>query len=321
MPLKRYLNTKIKPQYGALLKSRNGLLYNYGFTEGAGGSTKEDVDRIDSVLEGAAGWTRQGVNFPHTGSVVNRVNGQSLFVFPVSGTIELLFTPNNTFQNVGGNNDFYFFDTGERDLFSYSEGKWLFFLDLVQQESPAPTPSFVPQAGVTYHFLLTFGTSGSVLYIDGVQEATFSGTNGGSNTPTDLYIADRISFVSYSRDNDSVMSFFRVHEEEKTAAQALVMARAPWANYEYLRHASLAITPSVPDAPTNPAAVAGDEQNTITWTDAPTATSHNLYWSLSSPVTTGDNKIASVTTPYIHTGRTNGVEVFYAVAGVVVLHD
>ena len=68
-----------------------------------------------------------------------------------------------------------------------------------------------------------------------------------------------------------------------------------------------------PDAPTNPNAAGGDEEVTVSWTDSPTADSHNLYWSLSSPVTIGDNKITAATTPYVHTGRTNGVEVFYAI--------
>lgn len=82
---------------------------------------------------------------------------------------------------------------------------------------------------------------------------------------------------------------------------------------------SVAYTPRVfvstaaPGAPTNPAAVAGNEQATVSWTGSAGATSYNLYWSTSSPVTAGDNKIAGVTSPYVHTGRTNGIQYYYAV--------
>jgi len=67
----------------------------------------------------------------------------------------------------------------------------------------------------------------------------------------------------------------------------------------------------VPLAPTNLSAVAGDEQVTLTWDETVGQTSYSLWWSLSSPVTESDTEITSVTSGHVHTGRTNGVEVFY----------
>jgi hypothetical protein len=45
------------------------------------------------------------------------------------------------------------------------------------------------------------------------------------------------------------------------------------------------------------------------------ATSYNLYWGTAPGITTGSTKIAGVSSPYDHTGRTNGVPYYYRVAG------
>ena len=68
-----------------------------------------------------------------------------------------------------------------------------------------------------------------------------------------------------------------------------------------------------PEAPTSPAAVAGEELNTITWTDGVGATSHNIYWDTTSPVTTSDTKITGETSPYSHTSLTGGTTYYYAI--------
>ncbi|WP_298834936.1 fibronectin type III domain-containing protein [uncultured Piscinibacter sp.] len=70
----------------------------------------------------------------------------------------------------------------------------------------------------------------------------------------------------------------------------------------------------VPGAPSQLAGVAGDGQATLTWTAASDADSYNLYWSNTAGVTphTG-TKIAGVTSPYDHTGLTNGLTYYYVV--------
>lgn len=72
-----------------------------------------------------------------------------------------------------------------------------------------------------------------------------------------------------------------------------------------------------PAAPANPAATPGIEKNTLTWDNVVDAVSYNLYWLETSPVTQGTgNQITGVTSPYEHTGRTPGTEVFYVVTAV-----
>ena len=56
----------------------------------------------------------------------------------------------------------------------------------------------------------------------------------------------------------------------------------------------------------------GDAQNTITFTAVAGATSYNIYWKTTSGVTKlNGTKITGVTSPHVHTGLTNGVEIFY----------
>jgi len=66
----------------------------------------------------------------------------------------------------------------------------------------------------------------------------------------------------------------------------------------------------------------GDQTVTLTWTDNNNTTNntsitYNIYWSLSPGVTkkTG-NKIANVTSPYIHTGLTDGTNYYYVITAV-----
>lgn len=71
---------------------------------------------------------------------------------------------------------------------------------------------------------------------------------------------------------------------------------------------------TAPSAPTGVAADAGDGQVTISWNAVTGADSYNLYWGTSPGVTkTTGTKITGVTSPYTHTGRTNGVTYYYVV--------
>ena len=69
-----------------------------------------------------------------------------------------------------------------------------------------------------------------------------------------------------------------------------------------------------PSAPTGVNATAADGQVIISWNSVSGATSYNLYWSTSPGVTkTKGTKISNVTSPYTHTGRTNGTTYYYVV--------
>ncbi len=70
----------------------------------------------------------------------------------------------------------------------------------------------------------------------------------------------------------------------------------------------------VPSTPTNVTATAGNEQVTISWDTVTGATSYNIYWSTEQGVTkeTG-TKISTFSSPYTHTGLTNGTTYYYVV--------
>jgi hypothetical protein len=74
---------------------------------------------------------------------------------------------------------------------------------------------------------------------------------------------------------------------------------------------------TAPSAPTGVSASAGNGQATISWSSVSTATSYNIYWSTTSGVTkTTGTKISNVTSPYTHTGLTNGTTYYYVVTTV-----
>lgn len=58
-------------------------------------------------------------------------------------------------------------------------------------------------------------------------------------------------------------------------------------------------------------------QNIIFWQNVSGAASYNIYFGLTAGVTVGTGTLISgVTSPYVHTGRTNGTTYYYIVAGV-----
>lgn len=79
---------------------------------------------------------------------------------------------------------------------------------------------------------------------------------------------------------------------------------------------------TVPDAPANVQVAAGDSELTITWDAATGATSYNLYMDTASGVTkfttsgSGFMKHTGVTSPYVHTGLTNGTTYYVVVTAV-----
>ena len=62
---------------------------------------------------------------------------------------------------------------------------------------------------------------------------------------------------------------------------------------------------------------ASDQQNTISFSTVPGASSYNLYWKTSSGVTISDTKITGATSPHSHTGLSNGTTYYYVATAVV----
>jgi fibronectin type 3 domain-containing protein len=88
---------------------------------------------------------------------------------------------------------------------------------------------------------------------------------------------------------------------------------------ESAESAEVGVTPQVsaPAAPAGVSATAGNGQVTLSWSAVTGATSYNLYFSTSTGVTkTTGTKITGVTSPYTHTGRTNGTTYYYVVTAV-----
>ncbi len=74
---------------------------------------------------------------------------------------------------------------------------------------------------------------------------------------------------------------------------------------------------SAPGAPQNPQATAGDGSVTIQWSAVDGASSYNIYWSTTAGVTKATGtKIEGATSPYAHTGLTNGTTYYYVVTAV-----
>lgn len=73
---------------------------------------------------------------------------------------------------------------------------------------------------------------------------------------------------------------------------------------------------ALPGTPTGVFAVEADSQVTVSWNLVSGATSYNIYWNIAGGVTTFDNKIANVTSPYLHSALTNGTTYSYIVTAV-----
>lgn len=74
---------------------------------------------------------------------------------------------------------------------------------------------------------------------------------------------------------------------------------------------------AAPAAPTGVTATGSTDQVTVSWSAVTGATSYNIYWSTTSGVTTATGtRIAGVTSPFVHTGRTASTTYFYIVTAV-----
>lgn len=77
-------------------------------------------------------------------------------------------------------------------------------------------------------------------------------------------------------------------------------------------------TPAVPPpgAPSINSVAPGNQQTLLSWNPVAGATSYNLYWSTVSGGGTSGTKITNVTSPYQHTGLTNGTTYYYVLTAV-----
>jgi fibronectin type 3 domain-containing protein len=73
---------------------------------------------------------------------------------------------------------------------------------------------------------------------------------------------------------------------------------------------------AAPAAPGSVAATAAPGQVTLTWAASSGASSYDVYWATAPGVTVGSDKVAAVSSGWVHTGRTNGATYYYRVAAV-----
>lgn len=67
-------------------------------------------------------------------------------------------------------------------------------------------------------------------------------------------------------------------------------------------------------APSGVSASAGNSQVTVSWNPVTGAASYNIYWSTSSGVSkTSGTRIPGASSPYVHSGLTNGATYYYVV--------
>jgi fibronectin type 3 domain-containing protein len=76
-------------------------------------------------------------------------------------------------------------------------------------------------------------------------------------------------------------------------------------------------SPAAPSAPTGLTATAGDGQITLTWSGTTAGATYNLYWRTSAGVSTHDQTLSNVTSPYVHDHLTNGVTCYYVVTAAM----
>ena len=120
----------------------------------------------------------------------------------------------------------------------------------------------------------------------------------------------RFIFSSPALSSDGILYFVSGGKLSALTSNSSELAVSPWPMFRHdLKHTG-GVQAAIPG---NVSATVDDSQVAISWAQGSGALSYNIYWSNSPGITTFDNKIASVTSPYSHTGLTNGVTYYYAV--------
>jgi hypothetical protein len=143
---------------------------------------------------------------------------------------------------------------------------------------------------------VTAGTTGTVAWY-----ASSAGTTAGS-APTGITasvssVASDAATITMTATTETVAGLYYFKLTEGSALSSVAT-----------------LTISAAGAPGSLSAVPGNAQVIISWTAVSGAMSYNLYWSTTSGVTTSTGtKIVGVTSPYTHTGLTNGTTYYYIV--------
>jgi fibronectin type 3 domain-containing protein len=83
------------------------------------------------------------------------------------------------------------------------------------------------------------------------------------------------------------------------------------------KYATPSATILPPARPSGVSATPGNSQVTVSWNPVASATSYNIYYSKTSPVTkTSGSKISNVTSPHVVAGLTNGTTYYFVVTAV-----
>jgi len=190
-------------------------------------------------------------------------------------------------------------------------GEWYFNTSAVAYQV---TPIKEVLAGKWHYVVGTLSKNTQCLYLNGKLVARSSGSYTIPNPITDLIFGGL---------SDTSGNFHGYIDSVQLWQRPISEGEVKWSYqnpYGMAKYSNILLIDSIvetPSAPTSVSAVAGDEQVTVSWDAVAGATSYNIYWKTSSPVTQlNGTKITGVTSPYIHTGLTNGVPIYYVVTAV-----
>ena len=164
---------------------------------------------------------------------------------------------------------------------------------------PSPPTNLTAVAG-NGQVALTWNTSSGAQSYN-IYESTVSGGPYNSVGPT-----SNLSYTVTGLTNGT--TYYFVVTAVNSAGQS---------NYSNQASAAPTTAPTPPAPPTNLTANPGNGQVSLAWNASSGALSYNVYWSTSSGVTTANGtKVTGVTSPYLHTGLTNGTTYYYIVTAV-----
>lgn len=195
-------------------------------------------------------------------------------------------------------------------------------MSYVGSDTTAPTVSSTSPAnnatGVAINTAIT-ATFSESMASSTINTDTFTLFDNGTNS----YVSGTVTYDSSSKTAtftpSSNLSYSTSYSAEVLQGPSGVQDMAGWllqgtSKWSFTTEAS---PTSAPSAPTGVSATAGDLQVQISWSNVSGATSYNIYWSNTTGVTkTTGTKITGATSPYTHTGLTNGTTYYYVVTAV-----
>ncbi len=168
-----------------------------------------------------------------------------------------------------------------------------------------PTPTYTIGGTVT-------GLTGNGLVLQ---------NNGGDNRAISFNGSFTFSAVLVSGNAYSVTVF--AHPTGQTCAVTNGRGTVGSANINNVSVSCVTLGPTIPAAPTGVTATPGDGKVTVSWAPVDGATSYNVYMASQSGVTKNNYNIlaggmlhSNVTSPFVHTGLTNGTTYYFMVTAV-----